>query len=234
MKRRLPGVLVLLALAAPAHATLRWGAVTTLQSSRLTPGSWSQEQSYGPPAAGFSPSAGVGALVSWHGAGPLSFEAEPRLLDQRDRLDYGEMDVLFARAHLWSTLRLTQLSLPVHAVWSPVRALRLMAGPELRYLARATGTPQVRVLSFGGLPIPRTGPNAADAIIFEDPRYTYDVTSRYARWGLGGSLGVGTAWPMGDHEGRLDVRWVRGFSDIDREGPERAWEGVQASLGVLW
>lgn len=233
MKRSLPLVLALLVLAAPARAGLRWGAVSAFQSSRLTANGSLSDVGLEPDVR-WSPSAAGGALVAWRGTGPLSFEAEPRLLDQRDRLDYGEMDVLFARAHLWSTLRLTQLSLPVHAVWSPVRALRLMAGPELRYLARATGTPQVRVLSFGGLPIPRTGPNAADAIIFEDPRYTYDVTSRYARWGLGGSLGVGTAWPMGDHEGRLDVRWVRGFSDIDREGPERAWEGVQASLGVLW
>lgn len=233
MKLSLPLVLALLLLASPVSAGPHWGAVSAFQSSRLTAnGSLSD---VGPePAVRWSPSAAGGALVAWRGTGPLSFEAEPRLLDQCDRLDFGEVDVLFARAHLWSTLRMTQLSLPVHAVWSPVRALRVMAGPELRYLARATSTPQTRILSFSGVPLPRTGAHAVDAIIFEDPARTYDVTSRYARWGLGGSLGVGAAWPMGDHEGRLDVRWARGFTDIDRQGPERAWEGMQAALGVLW
>jgi hypothetical protein len=39
---------------------------------------------------------------------------------------------------------------------------------------------------------------------------------------------------MGEQEGRLDPRRVRGITDLTRaDDGVRSWEGVQAALGVL-
>ena len=219
-----------------ASARLRVGTSATAQWASLTePPVMRLPFDSGEPAREWTAAPAVGAVLAWDLAPNLSIEASPQLVDQPDRVDYGSY--FFSGGldyRVRTNARLTSIALPGRAVWSPLPGLRLMAGPEFRYLVRATQTlqaaPTIPAAGPGG-----ASPAQAEAIIFEDYPLTFDTIEAFHRWGFGASAGAGMAWGVAEHDARLDVVWSQGLTNLTRlEEDGRKWQGLQLSLSVLW
>ena len=228
------GALAMLALLIPhpAAATLRWGMTAGPQWSRFG-GLGAQSGTSGlevsQPRWEIGPMFGLTLALP---AGPVTIETECQLVDQRNVVTFVSAFVPGGGAYrLGLTEHHLSVAVPARLSFRLPHGLRLGAGPEVRYLARATQ--QSRIESLEILPVAAQHPAGPAAIIFED--LSPDVTRYYHRWtaAIQGSMGV--SWPLAEHQGRFDVRYSQALTEASKQLANGAKaQGIQGVLGFAW
>ena len=221
-----------LAAASQAGAGPRWSIEGGLLDGRLTTEDFNERVESKARLSGFA-----GVAAEWRAQGRSSYVLGLRYEEMPDDLTVGTGFQVFNGGVPYEMFGRYRLRSQVIS-FSPRVRFRLRphftlgAGPEMRWLLRASSRISTEFRPAGGSPSRHARPAAQ---IFEDLSKPFDVTGDYERLGLAVTGGAGFTWPLHAHEVRMDAGWLEGITDVVKSSSiSRRPRAARLSFGLAW